>query len=83
MPHPSPCNRVSSEPWGEGPSPQLLPSLPGCPSAAAPGLADSVSPFLPGQRLQQMTQPRAEVHAQNNGLQPKTSLNGRTPDAAV
>ncbi|XP_062347862.1 sodium- and chloride-dependent GABA transporter 1-like [Cinclus cinclus] len=35
------------------------------------------------QRLQQMTQPRPEVHAQNNGLQPKTSLNGRISDAAV
>ncbi|KAM9389178.1 sodium- and chloride-dependent GABA transporter 1-like [Phaethornis superciliosus] len=35
------------------------------------------------QRLQQMTQPKPEVHAQNNGLQPKTSLNGRISDAAV
>nr|XP_009933748.1 PREDICTED: sodium- and chloride-dependent GABA transporter 1-like [Opisthocomus hoazin] len=35
------------------------------------------------QRLQQMTQPKPETHAQNNGLQPKTSLNGRVSDAAV
>ncbi|XP_027535414.1 sodium- and chloride-dependent GABA transporter 1-like [Neopelma chrysocephalum] len=35
------------------------------------------------QRLQQMTQPKAEVHVQNNGLQPKTSLNGRISDATV
>ncbi|XP_040450852.1 sodium- and chloride-dependent GABA transporter 1-like [Falco naumanni] len=35
------------------------------------------------QRLQKMTQPKPEVHAQNNGLQPKTSLNGRVLDAAV
>lgn len=65
--------RVTPEPWGEGPNPQLLP----------PALADTVSPLIPGQRLQQMTQPRPEGHAQNNGLQPKTALNGRISDAAV
>ncbi|XP_021245139.1 sodium- and chloride-dependent GABA transporter 1-like isoform X2 [Numida meleagris] len=35
------------------------------------------------QRFQQMTQPRTEVQVQKNGLQPKTSLNGRGSDAAV
>ncbi|KAI6079013.1 Transporter [Aix galericulata] len=35
------------------------------------------------QRLQQMTQPQPEVQVQENGLQPKTSLNGRVSDAAV
>lgn len=50
---------------------------------AVPALADTLSPFIPGQRLQQMTQPRPEGHAHNNGLQPKTSLNGKISDAAV
>lgn len=63
-----------------GPNPQLLPCA-GCPTAAAP--ADTLSPFIPWQRLQQMTQPKPEVHTQNNGLQPKTSLNGRVSDATV
>ncbi|CAM2097734.1 unnamed protein product [Caretta caretta] len=35
------------------------------------------------QRFQQMTQPTQEVDVQNNGLKPKTSLNGRVSDAAV
>ncbi|XP_035171084.1 sodium- and chloride-dependent GABA transporter 1-like [Oxyura jamaicensis] len=35
------------------------------------------------QRLQQMTQPRPEAQVQENGLQPKMSLNGRVSDAAV
>lgn len=78
---PTPVTRVTSELWGEAPNPQFL--CPGCPTAAAPALADTLSPFIPGQRLQQMTQPRPEVPAQNNGLQPKTSLNGRISDATV
>lgn len=82
-PSPCPVTRVTSEPWGEGPSPQLLPPALAVPLLLPPALADALSPFIPGQRLQQMTQPRPEVHAQNNGLQPKTSLNGRISDAAV
>ncbi|XP_065264018.1 sodium- and chloride-dependent GABA transporter 1-like [Emys orbicularis] len=35
------------------------------------------------QRFQQMTQPTQEVNVQNNGLKPKTSLNGRVSEAAV
>lgn len=45
--------------------------------------ADTLSPLVPEQRFQQMTQPRPDVQVQKNGLQPKTSLNGRGSDAAV
>lgn len=79
LPHaPSPCpvTRATSEAGVRCPNP--LPLL--CPSCP---MANTLSPFIPGQRLQQMTQPKPEVHSQNNGLQPKTSLNGRVLDAAV
>lgn len=67
LPSPRAGNRATPRLGAGDPSLQLTPS----------------SPLVPEQRFQQMTQPQPDVQVQKNGLQPKTSLNGRGSDAAV
>ncbi|XP_013802875.2 sodium- and chloride-dependent GABA transporter 1-like [Apteryx mantelli] len=48
-----------------------------------PGYSFFTSKGTLQQHFQQMTQPKPDASMQNNGLQPKTSLNGRPSDTAV